>query len=203
MRCHGLHRTSHIRHRPSRSRGFTLIEAALTTVIIGTGVLAIVAAQQAYHQKNNWAQRTGTAMLLANEIRERMVYLPLRDPQTPGGVGPEAGENTIQSFDDVDDFAEDLSDPYVGRRTISPPINALGEVLEDDDEVTQTRWSRWAQVIEIRAVDPHNPAESYYSTELANYGNGGGDPGVQMMRVTVRVTYDGDEVTRLSWLATE
>ena len=72
---------SAIIHSPSRRHrrdaGFTLIEAALTTVIIGTGVLAIVGAQQAYHQKNAWAQRTGTAMLLANEIREMTMPLPI------------------------------------------------------------------------------------------------------------------------------
>jgi len=38
-----------------RAKGFTLMEAALTTVIVGVGVLSIVEAQQAYHQKNDWA----------------------------------------------------------------------------------------------------------------------------------------------------
>ena len=75
-----------------RAQGFTLIESALTTIIIGTGVLAILAAQQAYHMKNNWASRTSTGMLLANELRERTLSLPLHDPITGSAtLGPEAG----------------------------------------------------------------------------------------------------------------
>ena len=73
---------------PRRQRGFTLIEASLTTVIIGTGVLAILAAQQAYHRKNDWAQRTGTAVLLANEIRELTLPMPQHDPFNPTVMGP-------------------------------------------------------------------------------------------------------------------
>ena len=46
--------------RGMANRGFTLIEAALTTAIVGTGVLSIMAAQQAYLRKNDWAQRAGT-----------------------------------------------------------------------------------------------------------------------------------------------
>ena len=93
------------RRRHRRQAGFTLIEASLTTVIIGTGVLAIVAAQQAYHQKNNWSTRTSTAMLLANELRERTLALPLHDPITgKSNYGPELDETTAQAYDDLDDF---------------------------------------------------------------------------------------------------
>lgn len=90
-----------------RRAGFTLIEAALTTVIVGTGVLAIVAAQQAYHQKNGWAARTATAQMLANELRERTMILPLQDPQLGcrTGCGPEASEDEVLEFDDLDDFS--------------------------------------------------------------------------------------------------
>ena len=50
---------------PSR-QGFTLIESALATIIVGVGVLSIVAAQQSFHQKNSWsshisAPRPGSA----------------------------------------------------------------------------------------------------------------------------------------------
>ena len=84
------------RHRDS---GFTLIEASLTTIIVGTGVLAILAAQQAFHKKNDWAQRSGTAMLLANELREFTLSLPQHDPITGDtNMGPELGENDVTSI---------------------------------------------------------------------------------------------------------
>jgi len=74
------------------------METALATVIVGTGVLAILAAQQAYHQKNDWAMRNATAIRLANELRELTLTLPMHDPLTGTDVmGPEP--------DELDDFA--------------------------------------------------------------------------------------------------
>ena len=35
----------------ARARGFTLIETALATIIVGTGVLAIMSAQQAFFKQ--------------------------------------------------------------------------------------------------------------------------------------------------------
>ena len=76
------------------------MEAALTTVIVGTGVLAIVSAQQAYHQKNDWAQRTATGLLLANELRELTLTLPQHDPFTGvDNLGPEGNESGLSDFD--------------------------------------------------------------------------------------------------------
>ena len=46
-------------------RGLTLIEAAMTTVIIGVAVLAVMTAFTAFHQKNQWAGRVATATYLA------------------------------------------------------------------------------------------------------------------------------------------
>ena len=61
-------RTRHHPTRPRRRRrpvprtrsGFTLIETALATVIVGLGVIAIIAAQQAFHQQNGWPRDWAT-----------------------------------------------------------------------------------------------------------------------------------------------
>ena len=138
-------------------QGFTLIEAALATVIVGTGVLSIVAAQQAYHSKNNWAQRTGTAALLANEIRELTLQLPLHDPITgSANLGPEAneldssGNPDIRFLDDLDDFAGKMkSITGLGLQgegvTFAPPVNALKLKIPDMEN-----WLQHVTVIKVR-----------------------------------------------------
>ena len=180
---------------PARRRrgGFTLIEAALTTVIVGTGVLAIVSAQQAFHIKNDYAQRTGTAQLLANELRELTLTLPPHDPVTgTGTLGPESNELSVQDWDDLDDFAGTVGAGGLGTgTTFDPPINALRQPIAGLD--------RWSQAVDIRGVLPgYLNADDAMSLGLAD-----------MFRVTVTVLYrEGAEsetpqpVTTLTWVVT-
>lgn len=185
--------------RRRRRGGFTLIEAALTTVIVGTGVLAIVAAQQAYHIKNNWAQRTGTGLLLANEIRELTLSLPLHDPITgDDSIGAEPNEPSIEQYDDLDDFAGNSTNPIGvdGKQSAAtvfdPPRNALREVISD--------MTGWSQEVWVEAVSPDNlggdgVGDTYGLDELGT-----------LMRVTVRVLYQKPqadepmEIARLRWV---
>ena len=177
-----------------RSAGFTLIEASLTTIIIGTGVLAILAAQQAYHMKNNWATRTSTAMLLANELRERTLSMPLHDPITgDANLGPEADETVPLAFDDLDDFAGTVTAGVGSGQRFNPPINALGLPLSD--------LGAWTQTIRVEKV-PADHVDTAFALPL--------DTGTtDMFRVTVSVLYrdpssGADEaVTELSWIVTD
>jgi hypothetical protein len=154
--------------------GFTLIEAALTTVIISTGVLAILAAQQAFHKKSDWAQRTGTGLLLANELRELTIYLPKHDPTTgTETLGKEPNELTIADFDDIDDFAGtvDLNTLIGTGLEFRPPINALRLEIEDME--------KWSQRVDVVNVLPDNIS----STFTQPIGT------TELMRVTVSVFY--------------
>jgi type II secretory pathway pseudopilin PulG len=181
-----------------RQAGFTLIEAALTTIIVGTGVLAIVAAQQAYHQKNEWSMRANTGMLLANEIRELTISLPLHDPI--GGnsnIGPEENEGDVAAYDDVDDFGGPLnSDGFGQGTTIEPPIDALRQRKETME--------RWSQHVEVQRLSPE---EIDASEPLAWEEDSTVD--VEVARVTVTVRYQGPNmnqsrgVTELTWVVTE
>ena len=54
----------------------------MASVIIGTGVLAIISAQEVLLKKNDWSSMTTTATLLGNEIREMTLNLPRHDPVT-------------------------------------------------------------------------------------------------------------------------
>ena len=193
-------------NRPMRrsAAGFTLIEAALTMVIVGTGVLAMVAAQQAYHIKNDWAQRTGTAQMLANEIRELTLVMPHHDPITgTDTIGVETNEVVggsadpevdVVNYDDLDDFAGVISSGKGSGVTFSPPINGLRLPIAD---LTQ-----WSQFVRVENVFPENIGESD-SSKIQVLGS------TDMMRVTVIVRYQGpqmsvpEDVTSMTWVVSK
>lgn len=133
--------------RPTRSRtapgGFTLIEAAMATVIIGVGVLAMIDAQTAFIRANLWSNHAASATFLANEIREYTRKLPRHDPVSglsiDGGSlygwGPDEGEVTVDDFDDLDDFDglafSGFGTPDWADGDLPGPINAFGEVIPE------------------------------------------------------------------------
>lgn len=180
--------------------GFTLIEAALTMVIVGVGVLAMVSAQQAYHQKNDWAQRTGTAQMLANEVRELTLTLPHHDPITGSvNLGPESNEVgttpdpqvDVANYDDLDDFAGDVTGAgYGGGVTFSPPINGLRLEIDGLDQ--------WSQVVTVENVFPDNLVAG--PTDIQPLGS------TDMMRVSVAINYQLndtapiDTITTMTWI---
>ena len=157
-------------------------------------MLAIVAAQQAYHQKNMWAQRSSTGILLCNELRELTMTLPMHDPFTGNAiVGAETNETTPADFDDLDDFAGTVNGTTgVGAGlTFSPPINALR--LDIDN------LPGWSQVITVENVLPEN-ISSTFAQPLGT---------TELMRVTVRAQYQGPNdaspttVAQLNWVVGE
>lgn len=182
-----------------RAGGFTLIEAALTTVIVGTGVLAIVAAQQAYHQKNDWAQRTATGMLLANEIRELTLPMPRHDPISgAGSMGPEANEGSdVTKWDDLDDFAGAITvygtQEVAQRPVFSPPINSLRQPISD--------LPGWRQEVFVSAVYPDDVDDNGSVPVALSQPD-------TLIRVTVNVYYDSPHeqdmlVASLTWLVAQ
>jgi len=172
------------RGRPASRRGFTLMETALTTVIIGVGVLALIDAQQAFMRTNNWSTQAATATYLANEIREMTRKLPRHDPVTglyltgtpPGatlnGWGPEPGEMTARDFDDIDDFDgmvfandgtagvsdQDLPGPIDAFGSVIPEIIASGEVMTDGQGNVQPMQG-WTQIVRVQKIDPFDMAQ--------------------------------------------
>ena len=196
------------RRRTRRNAGFTLIEASLTTVIIGVAVLSIVEAQEAYLRKNDWATRTGTAMQLTNEVRELMANLPLLDPQTPNdqaGLDFDEDPDDISTWDDLDDFAANVgeftgtSEPRVfSAATTGGPINALGLPVPELRQYSQT--------VEVRVVDDYNLRQTKpFDWEAGTPRN----PLVYRVRVSVAYQQDPDDpeatpdqLTDTTWIAT-
>ena len=175
-----------------RQSGFTLIEAALTTVIVGTGVLSIVSAQQAFHKENLWAQRSATGMVLANELRELTIAMPMHDPiSNDTNLGPEANEESYLDYDDIDDFAGEIhEDGTTTGTTFDPPVSALRLEIEDLEG--------WSQKIVIANVFEDNIG----SSNTQPIGT------TDMMRVTVTVYYQNPNdqdanistIAKLSWV---
>ena len=95
-----------ISHR--HSFGFSLVEAAISSIIVGGVLVAslnvIGAAAMTRHRL---AQRQ-RARLLATDLMSELLSLPYADPTLGAGVnpGPEPGEvfGTRALFDDVDDY---------------------------------------------------------------------------------------------------
>ena len=190
---------STLKRRGEARRGFTLIETALATIIVGVGVVAIVSAQQAFHIKNNWSTHASTATLLGNEIREMTLNLPRHDPVTGliydpntgdliGGWGWEANEGSVEDFDDIDDFDGDGGGLIFSADFDPPngPINAQREVIAN--------MPGWTQIVEVYNVDPFD------ITSIQDDGT------TNMLRVEVIVTYQAPsdatprEMTRVSWI---
>ncbi len=181
--------TGRLPRRPRARRGFTLIETALATIIVGVGVVAIVSAQQAFHIKNNWSTHASTATLLGNEIREMTLNLSRYDPVTSQAYwGSEPNEAWVGDFDDIDDFDGDGGGLIFSADFDPPngPINAQREVIAN--------MPGWTQIVEVYNVDPFD------ITSIQPDGT------TNMLRVEVVVTYQAPsdatprEMTRVSWI---
>jgi len=180
-----LHPTAPPRKQP---RGFTLIESALATIIVGVGVLSIMTAQAAFHKQNHWSTHASTAARLGNEIREMTLNLPRLDPVTGAIVwGAEANETAVTDFDDLDDFDGDGGGLVFSAELGNGPLNAQREIIPD--------MTGWEQVVTVKNVDPFDIT----SVEA--------DGSTTMLMVEVIVNYQGpndaepQEMTRVSWIS--
>ena len=160
----------------------------MASVIIGTGVLAIISAQEVLLKKNDWSSMTTTATLLGNEIREMTLNLPRHDPVTGTTFwGPESDESTLEDFDDVDDF-DGPGDGIVFSSTLgNGPINAARSVISD--------MQGWEQIVRVMSVDSFD-----ITTPMP-------DAETDMVRVEVLVRYQGPDddeptdMTTITWIA--
>jgi Tfp pilus assembly protein PilV len=120
--------------------GFTLIEAATTTVIIGVGCLAMLQLLAAGTRANGESGELTTAMNLAGNIRECLTGVTFSDLDDADNWGPEAGEATVGSFDDLDDF---------DGMTLSPPVDARRASMG-------SAFNGWSQSIVVQSIDPND-----------------------------------------------
>jgi type II secretory pathway pseudopilin PulG len=167
------------------ARGFTLIEATLATIIVGTGVLAAVQLFGTCAQQNMHSAQATVAMSLANNVQEAMGGLAFYDPQFGHAThGSESGES-LSNYDDLDDF---------NNRTFNPPIDANRQSIPE--------MAKYSQVVTVRPVWPDQPSsnnnEASPSISNATYTGA--------VRIRVRVMYRPvasaawEEVYQRSWV---
>ncbi len=172
-------------------RGFTLIETALATVIVGVGVLAMISAQQAFHQKNLWSTQASIAMRLGNEIRELTLNMPRFDPVAgPDTWGPETNETDLGAFDDLDDFdGEDGEGTVFSASLGNGPISSRREVIPNMEG-----WSQTVRVFNVEQFDTTSEVD---------------DGSTAFVKVEVTIHFQGPndaeptEMTKVSWLASK
>ncbi|MBM43942.1 MAG: hypothetical protein CMJ36_02870 [Phycisphaerae bacterium] len=170
-------------------RGFTIVETAVAIVIIGTGVLGLVAAQQAWHDQSAWAERAAVATRLGNEIREMTFNVSRHDPVTGAATwGPESNEVGLEDFDDLDDFdGADGTGLVLSGSDGTGPVNAMRQLIPG--------MTHWTQTIRVFNVDPGD-----VNTDVL-------DAASDMMRVEVVIDWQGPGeaepvmMTTVGWLA--
>ena len=159
-------------------RGFTLIEAALATAVIGLGVLGLVQLLAAGTVTNVEATELTTAVNLAGNVREVMAGIDLFDPQAPtrwDTKEPALGSiPAVKQYDDVLDF-DDTS--------FSPPLDASRNAMSG--------YADWTQAISVQSVAADNVSSLRPDTTAE-----------KTARVTVRILRGTREVYQTSWLVT-
>lgn len=131
--------------RSPRRGGFTLIEAALATVIIGMGVVATLGLFGTCAESNAASNNQTVGMMLAGNIQELAASMQFNDPYYGRTTfGSETGE-TVATYNDIDDL---------DGKTFNPPIDAERNTLEN--------MSQYSQVISVWPV---------YTTKLSSNTN--------------------------------
>lgn len=152
-------------------RGFTLIEAALATVIIGIGVVSLLELLAAGSMSNGAATELTLAASLANNIHEISIGLPFTDPvNTTSTTTKESGGPT--AYNDIWDLNGD---------TYSPPLDVTRHAVSG--------FANWAQQVTVQSVQPDAlTATRPNSTTLTS------------ARVQVVVTHNGRIIYTASWI---
>ncbi len=125
--------------RPSRTRaGFTLVEAAISTVIVGIMIVAALetVGSSAQARRRSIAIREADDLLAFVQAEITGVYFD--DPLGRGGWGPESGESdSPRNFDDVDDY-DGLSE--------SQPTDRSGKAID--------AFANWKYTVAVTPVLP-------------------------------------------------
>ena len=154
-----------------RRRGFTLIESAMVTVIIGVGVVGMMQLLATGTMTNAAGTDATIGINLASNIRDLSLGMAYYDPQQPTVWNTR--EATVAAWDNIMDL---------DGASFSPPQDARRQPL--------TGYPSWTQAVEVESVSEENVSVTVPDTMT--------EP---MARVTVTIKRHGIPVYRATWLA--
>ena len=161
---------------PRRRRGFTLIESAIVTVIVGVGVVAMVQLLGAGSVSNAEGAEVTVALNLANNVREIACGLEARDPQDAATWSTKEtnalGQKDVKQYDDILDLDDE---------TFSPPLDVSRSPI--------TSMSDWSQSVKVESVAQDNLSSTRPDTVT--------EPSA---RVTVMIRHNDQLVYETSWI---
>ena len=157
-----------------RSTGYTLVEVAIATFIVGVMLVTAMNTLGSATRSQIGNRQHNQALLLASGMMSEILAQSYSDPESGTGINIDAGEETSTraDFDDVDDYHNWSS---------TPPESADGVPLASGDAMTRT--------VTVEYVDPDNLASTI-----------GSDGGVK--RITITVTANDADLTSLSTIVT-
>jgi len=152
-----------------RSSGFTLVEVAVSAIVVSVMMVAALRAVSASRTAHAGAERRATARLLADDLMGQIGRVAYTEPgATTLILGPEVGELLAgkAAFDDIDDF---------NGWTESPPTDVAGASL--------SRFTNWSRTVTVAWVGLASPSVSSVTETGAK-------------RITVIVKYGTAEYAR-------
>lgn len=156
--------------RLRRARAFTLVEATLSTIVVGVMLVAALNTVGAARLGEYKIAQRSRGLHLAQNLMAEILQRAYEDPNVPVVFGTESGEQTSTrtDFDDVDD--------YHGW-SMSPPQQKDGTTIPDLED-----WERSVQVVWVAS-------DSLSQTVGSEQG---------AKRVTVTIEHNGLPVASMS-----
>ena len=152
---------------------FTLIEAAVATLVVGLGVAAILVAVTSGTRANHAGKKLTEAVFFAQELREATLNLPFTDPETAHKDNPPGAD-----AGDATEFADDLDD--LMDVTFCPPRDGQGQPIDCMPD--------WSQHVLLTWRNPAN-----LSSQVA-------DGASDLIYVEVTIAFQGVETLKTGWL---
>lgn len=160
--------------KPTGRTGFTLIEAVISMLIVGTMLAAALSTVGASRISQYRTSRNHCGRLLAELLMAEILRQDYQEPDGLAGFGTESGEagTTRAAFDDVDDYHNWSS---------NPPVSQDGTAIPAMDG--------WQRNVTVAWIDPMDITQVQSSETNAK-------------KVTVTVRHDNIPVATLTAIKT-
>jgi type II secretory pathway pseudopilin PulG len=156
-----------------RRGGFTLIEAALTTIIVGLGTVAMLSLLASGTNANEQAAKLTTAVNLANNLHELADRVPF----------PAVGSLTwgVPSGQSISTLLTTGDLSWLNGQTFNPPVDATNTAING--------MSGWSQVVSVNSVSNSNITSTLTNSAV--------NP---MASVSVTIEFSNQPIFTTSWV---